>query len=125
MNSNELPDMSIDIASLYKEESFTDQKVGVIRRLTPIDDSGEIDSQREILFVGQTQLMTPAGPLPLNFEIPGENLKEAIANFPDAAKAGIEKTMEELREMKRQQSSSILVPDMAGGGVPGSKIQMP
>ena len=50
--------------------------------------------------------------------------------FGDHAQQPLDQTMEELKEMRRQQSSSIVVPQgdpMGGmpGGPPGSKIQMP
>jgi len=65
--------------------------------------SGDPDATRSTQFVGSTQVLTTAGPLPLSFEIEGESLAEAAANFGDAAKAAFEKTMEELKEMQRQQ----------------------
>ena len=64
--------------------------------------------------------MTPGGALPLSFEIKTDNLKDAVAAFGDAAKQAVEHTMEELKEMQRQQASSIVVP-----GRDNSKIQMP
>ena len=51
----------------------------------------------------------------LGFELAG-----AVAGFGEAAKVAVEKTMEELKEMQRQQASSIVVP-----GRENSKIQMP
>lgn len=116
--------------AMYREEVFTDNAVGTIRRLTPVDRNGEPDSSREQSFVGSTQVMTQAGPLPLNFELEAKNLSEAIEGFGKAAKEAFEQTMEELREMQRQQASSIVVPGSgAGGGMPGmgggSKIQFP
>jgi hypothetical protein len=71
--------------------------------------------------------MTPGGALPLNFEIPAENLEDAISGFGDAAQQAVEQTMEELREMQRKQASSIVVPGggMDPGAMAGSKIQIP
>ena len=63
-----------------------------------------------------------------SFEIEGESLAEAAANFGEAAKAAFEKTMEELKEMQRQQASSIVVPGAGGsptGGMGGGGIQIP
>jgi hypothetical protein len=79
-------------------------------------------------------VLTNAGPLPLSFEIEANSLTEAAAAFGDAAKDAFEKTMEELREMQRQQAGSIVVPQGGmggmggmgpGGGMGGGKIQMP
>lgn len=103
--------------AMYREEVFTDNAVGTIRRLTPVTSNGEPDNSRAESFVGSTQVMTQAGPLPLNFEIEATTLAEAIAGFGPAAKEAFEQTMEELREMQRQQASSIMVP--GGGGNSG------
>ena len=54
----------MDVASLYREEVVTDRKVGTIHVLTPILDSGERDTNRPLLFLGDTQIMTQMGPLP-------------------------------------------------------------
>ncbi len=43
----------------------------------------------------------------------------AVAGFGDAAQLAVERTMEELKEMQRQQASSIVVPGR------DNKIQMP
>ena len=123
--SNEI---QMDAAKLYLEEVFTDNAVGTLRRLSPVTATGDPDATRSIQFVGATQVLTSAGPLPLSFEIDGESLAEAAANFGDAAKAAFEKTMEELKEMQRQHASSIVIP-RAGTGpmgrMGGGNIQIP
>ena len=50
------------------------------------------DSRRPVLFVGQAQMMTPAGALPLSFEIPGTTLAETCAHFGDAARKAMERS---------------------------------
>ena len=104
--SNEI---HMDAANLYLEEVFTDNAIGTLRRLSPVTASGEPDSTRSAQFVGATQVLTNAGPLPLSFEIDGDSLAEAAANFGAAAKAAFEKTMEELKEMQHRQASSIVI----------------
>jgi hypothetical protein len=128
-------EIAMQANSMYREEVFTDNTVGTIRRLTPVDSNGEPDASRQQSFVGSTQVMTQAGPLPLNFEIEASSLSAAIEAFGAAAREAFEQTMEELREMQRQQASSIVVPrgglDGAGGmsgmgGMGGGgKIQIP
>ena len=122
-------EIKMDRDDLYLEEVFTDRKVGSIQRLTPVDGEGKRDPARELLFVGQTQLMTRAGPLPLSFEIPGENLGDAADGFAAAAGEAVEEAMQRLEAMRREQASSIIVPDgggAPGGGLPGGgKIQIP
>ena len=66
---NDLPEIQLDSTSLYREEIFTDRRAGTIRRLTPVTVAGENDGTRFVLYSGQTQLLTPAGVLPLAFEI--------------------------------------------------------
>ena len=123
--SNEI---QMNAANLYVEEVFTDNAVGTLRRLSPVTPGGDSDATRSAQYIGATQVMTTAGPLPLSFEIEGDSLAEAAANFGDAAKAAFEKTMEELKEMQRQQASSIVVPGAGAGpmgGMGGGNIQMP
>lgn len=117
--SNEI---RMDAANLFREEVFTDNTVGTLRRLSPVTASGEPDPGRRGQYVGSTQVMTSAGPMPLSFEIQAETLADAAEAFGAAARQAFEKTMEELREMQREQASSIVVPGAAGGG---SKIQIP
>ncbi|MDR2216263.1 MAG: hypothetical protein LBE59_10570 [Nevskiaceae bacterium] len=113
-----LPEIRLDVASLYQEEVFTDRTAGTIRRLTPVTAEGAPDPARPVLYSGQTQLLTPGGVLPLGFEIEAASLAEAIERFPLAVRAALEQAIEEAREMRREQSSRIVVPE-AGGGLGG------
>ena len=64
-----------------------------------------------------------------------ENLAEAIENYAEAAKVGVERAVRELQELRRQASSSIVLPgagSAAGltgtlppGGLGGGKIKLP
>jgi len=121
-------EIRMDTDNLYLEEVFTDNTVGTLRRLRPVTADGAPDPSRPVQFVGSTQILTNAGPLPLSFEIEAASLTEAAAGFGDAARQAFERTMEELREMQRQQASSIVVPKGGmppGGGMGGGKIQLP
>ena len=121
--------LELDINNLYREEIFTDQKIGTLRQMTPVRPDGSADASRPVLFVGETSLMTPAGTLPINFRLEAADLAGAVAQFSDAANKAIQDTMEQLRELRRQAASSIVVPDMGKGGMGGlgggGKIQMP
>jgi hypothetical protein len=128
-------DPKMDATSLYREEIITDRKVGTIRMLTPVKKDGGADSSRAVIYIGEAQLMTNVGTLPINFELEAQNLDEAVSGFADAAKEAVERTMKDLQEMRRQAASSIVVPQGGMGGLggmggpggvpPGGKIQMP
>jgi len=120
-------EITMDGESLFKEEMFTDRRVGTIQRLTQVDGDGRPVDGGEVVFVGQTQLMTRAGPLPLSFELEANTLAEAAEKFSAGASQAMEDTVKRLEEMRREQSSSIIVPDAAGGGggIPGGGIKMP
>jgi hypothetical protein len=75
-------------------------------------------------------VLTPAGALPIGFEIGAGSLGEAAEKFGSLAKEAIERTVKELQELRRQAASQIVIPQgglpPAGGmGGPGGKIQMP
>jgi len=116
---------TMDASSLYREELFTDRKVGTIRVLTPVQANGSPDLGRKVLYVGEAQLLTSVGALPLSFEIDAHSLEEAVAKYADAAKVGFEQAVQELQELRRQASSSIIVPDRGIGGLgPGGTSGM-
>jgi hypothetical protein len=120
----DLPDIQLDATSLYREEIFTDRRAGTIRRLTPVDAHGETDGTRFVLYSGQTQLLTPAGVLPLAFDIEADSLADAIGKFPVAVKIALEQAIDEAREMRREAATRIVVPDVAGAPpVGGGKIK--
>lgn len=110
--SNERPgEPQMNAAALYREDVFTDQRVGTVRRLTPVKADGSDDPARPLLFIGQATVMTPMGSLPLSFELEAGNLTEAVAQFGPAAQQAIEEAARELQEMRRQAASSIVIPD--------------
>lgn len=128
----DLPEIRLDASDLYREEIFTDRRAGTIRRLTPITLDGAVDTSRPVSFTGQTQLLTPAGVLPLAFEIEARTLEEAVQKFPDAVKAALDQAIEEARELRREAASRIVVPEVGAGpigpgpgGPGGGKIKFP
>ena len=120
----DMPEMDIemDSASLFREEIYTDRKIGTIRALVPVTSDGATDLGRKVIFVGEAQIVTQVGPLPVSFEIDAPSLGAAVAGYGAAAKAGVEKTIQQLQELRRQQASSIIVPGsdpgVLGGSVP-------
>jgi hypothetical protein len=125
------PEPKMDPAHIYHEEIFTDRKMGTIRRMTPVKSDGSPDGLRPIVYLGEAQIMTQVGALPLNFEIEAKSLDEAIAKYGPAVKQAFERAMQEIQEMRRQQSSSIVIPGQGSPGMPptglpgGGKIKFP
>ncbi|MGZ8197213.1 MAG: hypothetical protein ACXW2I_17525 [Burkholderiales bacterium] len=126
----------MDAASLYREEIITDRKVGTLRVMTPLKIDGSTDAARPVIYTGEAQIMTNAGPLPISFEIEAANLREAVDKFAPSAKEAIERTVRDLQDLRRQAASSIVVPQggmgalggggLGGGGLGGGgKIQLP
>jgi hypothetical protein len=126
-------DPAMDPKSLYREEIYTDRKMGTLRVMIPVAPDGSPDAGRQTLYLGEAQLMTNMGPLPVSFDVEAKSLAEAIANYGEASKAGIEQALHELQEMRRQASSSLVIPPAGaaaalgglGGRPGGGKIQMP
>jgi hypothetical protein len=115
----DLPDIKLDPNGLYREEVITDRKAGTLRRLIPIKIDGTTDTTRAVLFSGQTQLLTPAGVLPLGFDIPAASLDDALKKFPEAVKAALDEAIEEARELRREAASRIVVPEVGSGAALG------
>jgi hypothetical protein len=120
----QLPEIKLDATQLYREEIFTDRKAGTLRRLVPVLPDGKDDPARPVLYSGQTQLLTPAGVLPLAFELEAASLEDACTKFPEAVKVAIEQAIEEAREMRREQASRIVVPEAGGGATGGGRIKL-
>jgi hypothetical protein len=121
---------TLDPAALYREEIYTDRKAGTLRVLVPVTRDGAPDASRPTVYSGEAQLLTNMGPLPISFDIDATSLADAVAKYADAAKVGVERALRELMELRRQASSSIVIPP--SGALPptgplggGGKIQMP
>ena len=138
--ANELhgPEPKMDPTTLYREEVITDRRVGTIRVLTPVTPAGATDSKRKVLYVGETQVLTAGGMLPIAFELDAGSLTEAIEKFSEGVKLAVEETIQEIQQLRREAASSIVIPDAKsasgllggpGGGLGGpprgGKIQLP
>lgn len=121
--------LTMDADGVYREDIYTDRKVGTIRSLTPVKSDGSPDPAREAIYVGEAQILTQMGAIPVNFEIEAKTLEEAVKNYAAAAKEGVERTVKEIQDLRRQAASSIVVPGASGGLPPGAlgggKIQFP
>ncbi|MFA6093871.1 MAG: hypothetical protein WCU88_09965 [Elusimicrobiota bacterium] len=124
-------DPRMDPAQLYREEIFTDRQMGTIHRLTPVKPDGSPDSARKTLYVGESQILTSAGALPLNFEIDAASLDEAAAKFGAGMKQAFTEAVEEIKEMRRKAASSLVLPQSGlapaghGPAAGGKKITLP
>ncbi len=111
--------MSVDIDNLYREESYTDLRAASVRVLIPVTADGTEDQARKRMFIGDTTLMTQMGPIPVQFPLEVETLKEALEEFPEGVREAIERLNERAKEMAREEASRIVVPGKAPGGMPG------
>jgi hypothetical protein len=112
---SENPPIQMNASALWREETFTDREVGTIRRMSPVAPDGTPDASRKAIFMGEAALMTPAGSLPLSFEIPAETLAQAVAAYGPALEKAYASAVEELQELRRRASSQIVIPQ---GGLP-------
>jgi hypothetical protein len=110
---------AMDPNGLFREENYTDQKIGAIRKLTPVKADGSDDPDRKISFFGSAQMMTPMGAIPLNFELAGSTIGEAAEDFAAKAQVAVEEAGKEIEKMRREQASQIVVPGQGGGNMGG------
>jgi len=112
MNPGDKPkEPKMDPADLYREEVFTDR--------------GSTDAGRQTLYLGQAQVLTAVGAVPLSFEIDASSLEGAIEKFSEAAKEAVDRTVKELQEIRREATSPIVVPGSGvggPGGLPGGGV---
>jgi len=109
-------DFKVDRSNLYREESYTDLKVGTIKCLIPVKSDGSDDKTRKKIFVGNTNVMTPQGPIPIQGMIQAKELQQAIKKFPEAMEVAMDQLIEQAKkyqEQHEQQSdnSQIQKPD--------------
>ena len=101
-------DLKMDATSLYREDVYTDRKIGTIRVMTPVTSLGGADSARPVIYVGETQLLTSGGLLPLAFQIEARSLAEAVEKFAEGANEAVERTRREIERLHREATSSII-----------------
>lgn len=115
-DSIKLDDLKVNTDNLYKEEVFSDLRVATIRRLTPVRTDGTTDDSRPTMFSAETQIMTPQGMVPIHAAVDATTLAEAVEKFPAAIQAGLDRMIEEAREMRRESASRIVSPQEVTGG---------
>ena len=123
--------LTMDAAGVYREEVYTDRKVGTIRTLSPVKSDGAPDPGRKPVYVGEAQILTPMGAIPVTFEIDAASLDQAVTRYAAAAKQAVERTVREIQDLRRQAASSIVIPQGGAGSLGpgglggGGKIQLP
>lgn len=111
-----LAEIKVDRDNLYREEMVTDLRIATIRHLCPIRADGSPDPERPDLYIGQTQLMSQAGMLPVQAAIEATSLEEAIQKFPAAIQRAVDELVDEARQLQREEASRIVIPR---GPLPG------
>lgn len=120
--STSAAEITVDTENLHREEVFTDLRAASIRRLTPVKADGSTDSGRDVVYIGETNLMTQMGPLPVQFPIEATSLADAFDQFAEGVKGAVERLNERAREMVREESSRIVVPGAAPPGMGGMAV---
>jgi len=107
-NTDQTLDFSLDRSNLYLEETFTDLKAGLVKRFTPVLPDGSVDKARKTLYLGQTSVYTPHGPLPIQNVIPAKELAQAFKRFPDAMEQAMQQLVEEAEKTRQEKSSPLI-----------------
>lgn len=119
MNENQRThdiDFTVDRNNLYREVMFTDLKVASIKKLVPINTDGTDDKSRPVVFIGETQIMTPGGPLPIHAHLNADTLEKAMDLFPRAMEQSFREMVATLQRIQQEQEkeerdgSRIIVP---------------
>jgi hypothetical protein len=107
-NASEAFDFTLDRSNLFLEETFTDLKVGTLKRFTPVLPDGSVDKGRKVLFLGQTSIQTPHGPLPIQNIIAAKDLAQAFKRFPKAMEEAMQQLIEEAKKARQEKDAPII-----------------
>ena len=97
----------LDRSNLYLEESFTDL-TGTVKRFTPVKPDGTPDKGRKTLFLGQTNVVSPYGYVPIQNVIAAKELSQAVKRYPEAMEQALQHLLEEARKLKEEEPSPII-----------------
>lgn len=82
------------LENLYRCERYSDNTAGVLTECIPvaIAENGQAvqDPVRQVVYLGETKLVTSGGVQDLGFLIPAESLEEAVVNFAAACAGKID-----------------------------------
>jgi len=103
MNQMNMNEAQLDKDNLYREETYTDMKIGSLHKLIPIKLDGTMDESRPAHFSARTQLMSPAGPVPVQTELKAETLSDALEEFPAAISVAVEEMVTQAQKYQEEQ----------------------
>lgn len=104
-------ELALNLDTLYRQEEYTDTMAGSIKKLIPVKSDGTEDAGRANIFVGQTSIMLPSGPMPVQAILEAATLAEALKIFPEAMEKAINELAEKLIKLAEEQQSVIQKPD--------------
>ena len=107
-DADETLEFKLDRANLYQEETFTDIRTGSVKRFTPVKPDGTPDKARKTIYLGQTNVYTPQGPLPIQNVIAAKDLAQAFKRFPEAMEEAVQRLMEEAKKLKEEKEPPII-----------------
>ncbi len=99
-------DFSVDKANLYREETYTDFKIATLKVLCPIHPDGTDDDSRSKRYFGETQMISPEGPIPVRSMLSANSLDEAMDAFPAAMEKALAALVEQVKQMKNKSAGS-------------------
>lgn len=109
-------DFTVNKDNLYRQESITDLKSANIQTLIPVKTDGSDDDTRKTIYIGNTQLNTPQGPVPIQANLEADSFDEAMDLFPKVMEVETQKVIEAFKKLqeqqKQKQDSRIIVPGM-------------
>lgn len=100
-------EFTLDRSNLYLEETFTDL-TGTVKRFTPVKPDGTPDKSRKPVYLGQTNVVTPHGYVPIQNVIPAKELSQAFKRYPEAMEQALQHLLEEAEKMKKEEASPII-----------------
>ncbi len=94
-------DFTVNKDNLYREVSITDLRIATIKILTPIKADLTEDESRSTRYFGETQMMSPEGPIPVRTILPALSAEEAIEAFPAAMEKALAELVERVKKMRK------------------------
>ncbi|MBF0413973.1 MAG: cytoplasmic protein [Desulfamplus sp.] len=95
-------DFTVDQNNLYREESITDFKIATIKILYPVKPDGTNDESRTRRYFGETQMMSPEGPIPVRAVLAATTIEEAMNDFPVAMEKALQELVKRVQQMQNQ-----------------------